>query len=178
MQINLENLKNGLSTLTSAEGAFLLETALFCLKSNSHNSGISVKPVVGNGEEFTITWLNELDRRAVYSYKDKVEVVEYGATGVAILFALKQTGYNTVERSVRGGGFDYWIGDYYDDNDPPFTKSIRLEISGLFKEPISQIKARFSQKKKQISRSDSIGTPKIVFVIEFSQPAFAAEHTK
>ena len=107
-----------------------------------------------------------------------IEVVEYGATAIAVLYAIELTGYNTVERSVRGGGFDYWIGDYGDSNDPPFTKSERMEISGIFESDKSQIKSRLDFKKKQIAKSDSSGTPKVVFIMEFSNPLSAVEYSK
>lgn len=178
IKIVLDSLAAGLPTLTKNEGAFLAETAQFCLENNGHLSGVEVKVELGNGHSFVVDWNSVLDPRAEYSYRDFVEVVEFGATAIAILYVVTRTEFNTVERSVRGGGFDYWVGTYSDESLPPFSKSQRLEISGIFDGDLKALKSRFAIKAKQTKKSDSSNTGKIVFVVEFSQPAAAVEHSQ
>ena len=52
------------------------------------------------------------------------------AVGVAILLAKSELGYSVMERSRKGTGFDYWIGD---ETELPFDRKARLEISGIRK---------------------------------------------
>ena len=44
------------------------------------------------------------------AYRDLQEATEMGACGIAIVIARELIGYSIIERSVKGTGFDYWLG--------------------------------------------------------------------
>jgi hypothetical protein len=76
-----------------------------------------------------------------------------------------------VERSKKGRGFDYWLGD---DDDLLFVGKARLEISGILSGSKAQIAARVKEKKGQLKPSDYLA-PGYVAVVEFGQPAAHVE---
>lgn len=91
---------------------------------------------------------------------------EHGAVGIAVLLAQKEIGYTVIERSRKGTGFDYWMGEM---SEHLFQNKARLEISGIRKGDDQNVRARVNQKLQQINRSD--GTlPSYVIVVEFGQP--------
>jgi hypothetical protein len=61
------------------------------------------------------------------------EASEYGAYGVAITLALELTETAQVERSAKGTGIDYWLGDGRDERGI-FQRTARLEVSGILRE--------------------------------------------
>ncbi len=168
--LDLESIKNGLPTLTPEWGAFLSQSALYCLQENNHRTGVILKLVHCDEKEAQIVWTVKLDLRAQSSFGDKDEAVEYGATCIAILLAVKLTKFPTVQRSCKGTGFDYWLGYPPTENELPFQKVSRLEISGIFRGDERNFTARIQRKKLQTSSSDSTNLPAIISVIEFSHP--------
>ena len=176
--VKLDDLEKGLPTLTSRNGAQLAEMALFCLRRKPHESGVTTCAADGTEVDCQIDWGLTLDERSSGSYGDLEEVTEYGATALAILYSLKLTGQNTVQRSAKGNGFDYWVGDYNNSDAPPFQHFARLEISGLMTANQAQVKRRYREKRQQISISDHMLTPRIVFIMEFSAPMTAVEYLR
>jgi len=79
-----------------------------------------------------------------------------------------------VERSKKGPGFDYWLGD--GDDDLLFSGKARLEVSGILSGSANKISARFRQKKQQIKPSDHLA-PAYVAVVEFGNPTAHVEAT-
>jgi hypothetical protein len=63
-----------------------------------------------------------------------------------------------VERSAKGLGFDYWLGNEGedDDSDELFARKARLEVSGIFSGSRSQVQARVRQKREQVRPSDHL----------------------
>ena len=168
--IELDSLYNGLPTLTENMGRMLTESALYCLTVHKHLSGVELSIYESLNQKVIISWGIDLDNRAYHTYKDHEEVTEWGATCIGILLSLRFTKYNTVQRSAKGGGFDYWVGDNQSDDSLPFQKMAKLEISGVFSGSKSKLSYRTTQKKKQISKSESPSFTSIVSVIEFSAP--------
>jgi len=168
--LNISELNNGLPTITPVYGQGIAEAAAFCLQKNSHKSTECVlnciKTLKNDKEDFLLVW-DELDPRVESTYGDFDEATEYGAMGLAVLLSIKLTKYTTVERSMKGTGIDFWIGDK-DSN--MFQKKARLEISGLFHGTESQFNSRIKQKFKQTNISDSSGFDCFVSVIEFGKP--------
>ena len=71
-----------------------------------------------------------------------------------------------IQRSFKGTGFDFWLGD---SKDPAFQRKARLEVSGLRRGSTAQVKARLELKKRQIG--NTVHTlPGYVVVVEFGQP--------
>jgi len=170
--INISELNNGLPTITPAYGQGLAEAAVFCLNKNSHQSSKCILNCIktlkneGEFESYQLLW-DELDPRVESTYGDLDEAIEYGAMGIAILLSTKLTKYSFLERSAKGIGIDYWIGEKDGDM---FQKKARLEISGIFKGNDAQLKARLNQKIRQSAASDGLGYDCFVSIIEFSMP--------
>ena len=51
-----------------------------------------------------------------------------------------------------------------------FQGKKRLEVSGILRGNEANLKARVKEKVRQTNRSDQIGLPAIVVVVEFSSP--------
>jgi hypothetical protein len=166
----LDKLKEGLPTLTETWGRFLVEAALFCFESQGHKSGVKLTVKGSSNEIYPILWEGHITDKMRKSWGDQEEGVEYGATCVAILLAIRKTKYTTVERSIKGTGFDYWLGDKEDFGSLPFQRKARLEISGIRKGDGSDINRRVNLKVEQIKRSDDTGFPAYILVVEFSNP--------
>ncbi len=88
---------------------------------------------------------------------------------MAILIVKALTGKRVIERSKKGTGFDYWIGDA-DEDELIFSNKSRLEVSGILQGSDNEIAARLKQKRMQLKASDNLGIAAYVAVIEFSQP--------
>lgn len=168
--IVLDTLRKGLPTLTEGWGGFLSEAGLYCLESQGHKSGakLTVKGTINR--IFTIYWEGRLSKKMLYSWGDAEEAVEYGATCIAILLAISNTGYNTIERSYKGTGFDYWLGSADETYELPFQRKARLEISGIMNGDSKLVNRRAKEKVKQTDVSDKAGFPAYVIVVEFSRP--------
>ncbi len=103
------------------------------------------------------------------------ESTELGAMAIAVLLSGKEIGYSAIQRSVKGTGIDYWLGD---GDDPHFQNKARLEISGILKASGNNVeravKARVNQKLRQTERSDG-SLPAYVIVVEFGSPLADAQ---
>jgi len=86
---------------------------------------------------------------------------------VAILVTREATGKQVLDRSAKGTGFDYWIGE---DGSSPVRLKTRLEVSGILRGTIADVQRRVDEKCIQTKRSDAMGLDAIVFVVEFSFP--------
>lgn len=83
------------------------------------------------------------------------------------MLAIHETDYTIIERSRKGTGVDYWLGH---DDDIPFKKSARLEVSGIFTGGEKPLETRFKKKIKQTNQSDSTQLPAYISIVEFSSP--------
>lgn len=88
----------------------MAECASVCFEDRSHTAGVSIKVVGLANTEFAVLWetVTDVQRR---TYNDLVEATEHGAYGVAIILLREITGKKAIDRSKKGPGFDYWIGD-------------------------------------------------------------------
>ena len=77
------------------------------------------------------------------------------------------TGLTVIEVSVKGTGFDFWLGTKGETGNL-FQRKARLEVSGILNGNPSQVKARVKTKLKQISPTDKLSYPGFVSVVEFS----------
>lgn len=172
-KINLFALSEGMPGLTSACGTSLAEAAAVCLENRTHQSGVGFHLFGMKAERFPLEWLpvDEQNRRC---YGDLQEATERGAYGIAILLIQDITGKVVVERSKKGPGFDYWLGD--EDDGSLFAGKARLEVSGILSGNRAQIQARVNQKKEQIKPSAGLA-PGYVAVVEFSAPTACVEST-
>jgi len=169
-RLNLDNLGPRLgSGLTVAKGGALAEAAAVCLESQSHRPGVTLEVGGDKSDAHSLHW-SQATSSTYASNNDEQCATEDGAYGVAMLIVCEQTGKQVVGRARKGGGFDWWLGDGAGNQPLPFQGSSRLEVSGIRCGDASVIQRRVETKLKQISKSDPLGIPGFVAVVEFGTP--------
>jgi len=167
--LDLNELRQGMPAITPAFGETLAEAAGVCLESQGHIQGVELR-VIGYASNLYILYWPTITDQTRRTRNDLQESTEFGATAIAVLLSKKEIGYSVIERSVKGTGIDYWLGD---DGEPPFQNKARLEISGILKASGNNaeraVKARVNQKLRQTERSDG-SLPAYVIVVEFGSP--------
>jgi hypothetical protein len=125
-----------------------------------------------NIEDYVVIWPDEnLDIAAIRRSYNEDDAIEAGAEAIAILVAVKRSGFTSVHRACRPNGIDYWLGHMGENPNLPFQRAWRLEISGILRAPNSSVVAgRVKQKLRQIVPSDHL-LPAYVVVVEFSEPS-------
>ena len=141
--------------------------AAVCLDKGQHQPGVSLAVEGDSQATVLLTW-TELTEKHHRTCADTQEATEYGAYGVAILVVREISGKTVLERSAKGPGFDFWIGDE-EDADLPFQGLTRLEVSGILTGDDAVVKARVRQKLAQVTPSDG-STPALIAIVEFGRP--------
>jgi hypothetical protein len=161
-------LKNGTPNISKVYGAFLAEAAAHCFKLKKHPSPVPLLLTGDLPNSGILDW-GEVKELHDGTYTDLQEATEYGACGVALVVALQLTGLPCVERSAKGTGIDYWLGD---DRSGPgiFQRSARLEVSGILDGDEAKIAARLNSKIVQTNLSDESRLPAYIAIVEFSTP--------
>ena len=164
--LDLSELGNGLPAITPNFGKALAEVAGVCLESQGH-AQLTLMTIRGHITiRLQLTW-PEVTDQARRTWGDSEEATEYGATGVAVLLARQELGYLAIERSPKGTGIDYWLGE--DSRTLSFERKARLEISGILNGSSGKVQARVKEKLQQTYRSDG-PLPVFVVVVEFGTP--------
>jgi hypothetical protein len=153
--------------LTMAAGQSLAEAAAVCLEFKGHAAGVCFSKKGLMTEDFHLLW-SPATEQAKRTYADMQVATELGACAIALLFVKEQLGKVVIERSAKGTGFDYWIGEEAEDG-LPFQGMARLEVSGILDGTQAQIQGRIAQKKKQMDPADA-SAPGFVAVVEFGTP--------
>lgn len=167
-ELKLSDLKAGLPGITPIEGSNLYENCVVGLHQCGHLEKVAISIDGLKTDEFTLTWEDTYNEQLKRTYADEQSVTERGAVGISVLLALKLTDYTIVERSRKGTGFDYLLGD---KEDPLFTPKARLEVSGIMKETTTNtLTTRFQQKAYQTDKSDNMQMSAYISVVEFSTP--------
>jgi len=172
--MSLVTLGNGtMPGLTAAYGQMLAEAAAVCLEERQHQSGVRLPRTGLMSEDLYVEWqpVLEQNRRC---YADLVQATEWGACGVGILVIQDVTRMVVVERSKKGTGFDYWLGESDYDGLPFQGSRARLEVSGLRSATTAEVLSRIRQKKRQMEPTDGIA-PGYVAIVEFSTPIACVE---
>jgi hypothetical protein len=168
VDLTFDSLIKGELGLTPSAGAYFAEAASYCLHLQEHANPVKLRLSGDFSFETFLKWIPI--RNAHYqTHADLEESTEYGAYAVAIVVALKVTGFPCVERSAKGTGIDFWLVDRSDEHGV-FQHSARLEVSGIFRGAEKAIAARASQKRLQTAPTDAQGFPVYVAIIEFSSP--------
>jgi hypothetical protein len=162
--------------LTSACGTMLSEAAAVCLEHRSHGVGVQLQLVGMKRDGLHLSWavVDDQQRRA---HGDMQEATEHGACGIAILVLRELTGMVVVERSRKGPGFDYWLGQDSDDDSLLFSGLCRLEVSGLLSGTSAQIASRVRAKRDQIKPSNHLA-PGYIAIVEFGAPTAHIERVE
>lgn len=163
--LNLNDLGKGLPAITPAFGKALAEAGGICLESEGHLEGKELRVLGDSDKQYSLSW-PPVTEQALRCWNDPEVATEHGAVGIAVLLAKEEIGYAVIERSRKGTGFDYWMGD---DSTVPFQSKARLEISGIRRGNNSEIRSRVKMKLKQTDRSDG-QLPAYVIVVEFGNP--------
>lgn len=168
ISLNLEDLSQGCPGLTPVYSAALAEASAVCLASQGHDSGVVLEVTGDMTETLCLHW-PEVTEQMQRCWHDEEYTTEQGAYGIACLLIQRLTPFTIIERSIKGTGFDYWLGDKADPAALPFQRRVRLEVSGIRRGNANRIRARVEQKKRQTQRSDG-SLPAYVIVVEFSAP--------
>jgi hypothetical protein len=167
-KFTFQPLKTGEFGLTKAGGTLLAEAAAFCLDHHSHLTPV-VFAVKGGVSIFGILAWDPVTKQHKATYADVPEATEWGASGIAILVATRLAGVWFVQRSAKGSGVDYWLGNESDDVGL-FQKKARLEVSGILVGTNSEMQRRPKRKLAQTAPSDSTSLPAYVAIVEFGAP--------
>ena len=169
-QLDLNHLGSGSIPGVSARlGAALAEAAGVCLESQGHAQGAELRVSGDVDRAYEVVW-PLITIQSLRSWGDDREATEYGASAIAILLIERETPYSVVERSQRGTGVDYWLGDA---SDPKYRFTARMEVSGIRSGDSGMIRARISEKSRQTESADLErgNLPVYIVVIEFGTPA-------
>ncbi|MFM2431562.1 MAG: hypothetical protein RLZZ511_2775 [Cyanobacteriota bacterium] len=167
--LNLDALATGLPAVTAAFGAALGEAAMVCLDSQGHRSGVEIVVEGDFSACFRVGWSMAVTEQVRRCWNDLPYATEQGAYGLAFLIVQELTGYAVIERSIKGTGFDYWLGEALPISQLAFERKVRLEVSGILQGQESRIRARVKEKIEQTQQYGS-RLPAYVVVIEFGQP--------
>lgn len=118
-------------------------------------------------------------REAVLAaWADHQEATEYGATGIALAI-MEALEWVVLQRSVKGTGFDYWLGPKLADpisEHSLFQSVTALEVSGILDDR-DGLQARLSKKEKQVAWGSERSTsranrilPAWIIVVGFARP--------
>ncbi len=170
MEVNLDTLGNGIMGLTQEFGIFLLQACSVCLDNQGHSSGVSMNLTLSNGaQNLNLEWSTIVDNQVKRNWSDLQEATEYAATGIALKLAESYSESSCIERSSKGTGFDYWLGD--EDDIGLFQRKERLEISGILRENSSNSLAkRINEKTEQTKATANTGLKAHICVVEFGNP--------
>jgi hypothetical protein len=173
-ELLITKLEKGLPAITPAFGTALAEACAVCLNYQDYDQGVELKIKGEFTTVFKLYW-QKVNDQMLRCWNDSEYTTEQAAYGIAFLVIQELTDYTVIERSRRGTGFDYWLGKKGENDELPFQKTVRLEVSGIRKGDNSRVKARVKQKLEQVSPTD--GTlPAYIVVVEFSNPlAFIAK---
>lgn len=162
--LDLGDLGHGLPAITPNFGMALAEAGGVCLESQGHVQGVQLFVRGYRNKRYPLAWPPVTDQ-ARRCWNDPEVATEHGAVGIAVLLAQKEIGYTVIERSQKGTGFDYWMGD---GSSFLLQKKARLEISGI-RRGSDRVKTRVRQKLRQTDPSDG-SKPAYVIVVEFGHP--------
>jgi len=172
-KINLDILKVGLPGITATRGAFYREAIIVGLVKQGFSSGVILEIKGEFNESCIIEWTNDLEDKDIRSWRDEIQIANFGAVGIAILLMAELLKFKNFEESTIGTGIDFWISKKkFQKGEIAFYKrEARLEVSGLLKEGTGNtINMRVGRKRKQMKASDHLDLQGWIVIVEFSTP--------
>jgi hypothetical protein len=170
--IDLDSLPHQVPCLTPNWCRTLSEAAVFCLTSHQHTTNVRLlieSNVAGTPASAELCWSIPVTEALRNTCQNEPQTTDFGAMALALLITLNLTEYTEFQQSKIGTGFDYWLG-----KKDEFGFSARLEISGIRqKTSKNTVYSRLRIKQEQVSKSDYLGYPAYVIIIEFSEPGAA-----
>lgn len=166
--IDLLQIKEGLPGMHPDLCSHYYSACMTTLHRSGHQDGCLMELSGDRKANISLHWNDYYNDEIERSWKEINYCTDHAAVCVSCMLAINETDYTVVERSCTGVGFDYWLG-YKDDM--LFSRTARLEISGILKESTTNtIEKRLNIKKKQTEQSDSTGLSAYISIIEFSKP--------
>lgn len=166
--LRLSRIMEGLPGVSPIEGTNLYENCIVMLCKRKHHSPVMLHLEGIRQEDCPLSWEGELNEQLERTYNDTESLTERSAVCVSLLLALELTDYTVIERSRKGTGFDYMLGE---KSDLFYMPKARLEISGIEQESESNnIERRYRLKLQQTDKSDDMRMPAYVSIVEFSTP--------
>lgn len=166
MTIDISIIKEGLPGVSPVSAAHLYEAFMVCMNYHGHPNNIALE-VAGQEESPILKWENLCDDTILRTYADMQYTTEHGAVCLAVMLTTTYTTYTVIERSRKGTGFDYWLGD---KNSELFQKKARLEVSGILTGDDVALTNRYNAKVIQTEQSDDTNLPAYISIVEFSKP--------
>lgn len=166
----LNKLYENIPALTQPMACMFEEVSIFCLESQGHTTGTQMAVRGTYPAEFIITWSYNTTNRAELCYTDNDDTTQWAACAISLLLIRELTQFTAVERTKKGPGIDYWLGDKDDLDDNFLAHKARLEVSGIRSGGDQEITKRLKQKIRQTDRSDDTNLPAFASVVEFSRP--------
>jgi len=167
MEINITDIKKGLPGISSVAAQQLYEAFEVCMHSSGHPEEVSLKMEGDTSDSIALRWLDEFNDQKARTYADMQYTTEHGAVCLSVMLTTALTPYTVIERSRKGTGIDYWLGD---KDSILFQKKARLEVSGILHGDETMIKSRHIMKVEQTNKSDDYQLPAFISIIEFSEP--------
>ncbi len=155
------------SALSPSFCQYCAHAAAYCLDHNEVATGAVLMVDGERDARIAVEW-NPVTDEIKRTHADSQEATEFGAYAIAMGIVPRLTDLRVVERSRKGPGFDFWLGDKT-SLDPLFQGKARLEVSGILKGGDSEIRRRVHEKLDQLTPSDG-RLPGWVVVVEFGAP--------
>lgn len=154
--------------MTPAVGNRAAEAAALCLESEGHFQGVTLEVAGDAPGAFELTWRG-LHPNATNAWNDPDEATEAGASGVAVMVAKHQLGYDLYRRSRIGSGVDYELIESGSASGEPTAV---LEVSGIRHGSRGRVRSRVAEKRNQASRARETSKDTRIFaiVVEFGKP--------
>lgn len=138
-----------------------------CMHRSGHNEDVLLLMEGQSQENIGIHWNDGYDEQKARTYADMQYATEHGAVCLSVMLTTSMTPYTIIERSRRGTGIDYWLGE---KDTMLFQRKARLEVSGILKGNDAAIQRRYKSKIEQTSLSDKLQLPAYISIVEFSMP--------
>ena len=166
-KLDLEYYRQALGWLDPDTGAMLVKSAVACLLSENHRTGVLMATEVdGNPENYALSWQTKIDVAHRASLPNDQELTQKGAECISLILVKDQWGDDAFETARIGSGVDYWL-----MHSASFDFEARLEVSGIRKAtPGNPISMRVKEKTKQAGKAPRDQYPTYISAIEFSGP--------
>jgi hypothetical protein len=164
--LTLSNLKAVADGLSQVQCNFYSEACAVAFEKNNHISETKLTVDGVYKGSFQVVWEKAT---SLTGWQDNDVIAENAAIAIACFLVTEVTEYTIVRQSIKGTGFDYWLG--YKTEHPKFDPSnfllARLEISGIFHGTSTDLNSRVQKKLKQVDRSAKMKLPAFIAVTEF-----------
>lgn len=152
--------------LTPAMGVNLSHAAAICIAYRGHDIETNATGKGSYLRNYILRRCHVTDE-IMRTWNDLQEATEEGACGVALVQVANESKYEVIERSRKGTGIDYWLGD---KNSFLFQRKARLEVSGSLTGDEDELNKRLKIKIEQTKQSDQTRLPAIIVIVGFTQP--------